>query len=251
MTVRNNSVAAFKLPDRSPFTQIECKLHASAKRLKLLAGSSGIRLIIPPRCPKHVIQTFLLSQEAWLNEQVERLNALRRQDSHSQDSHSQNSTMRFPEVIELYGGMEQITCVGLVPGTNRLTWDADKRLLRVPTDNFQHYLQRWLIHQAKQVLTPRLQRLAQDGGFEYQVLTIRLTRSRWGSCSTQGNIMLSAALLLLAPELQDYVMWHELCHLRHPNHSAHFWNEVSRYCPDWQQQRSALKTVILPTWVYQ
>lgn len=77
--------------------------------------------------------------------------------------------------------------------------------------------------QAKQLLPPRLQALASARGLRYWKVSIHKSRTRWGSCSSKGNISLSLYLLLLPLHLQDYVMQHELTHLIEMNHSSRFW----------------------------
>lgn len=77
--------------------------------------------------------------------------------------------------------------------------------------------------QAKMALPLRLQDLAAARGLRFQKVSIHKSRTRWGSCSSKGNISLSLYLMLLPPHLQDYVMQHELTHLVEMNHSPRFW----------------------------
>ncbi|MBO4841656.1 MAG: M48 family metallopeptidase [Bacteroidaceae bacterium] len=77
--------------------------------------------------------------------------------------------------------------------------------------------------QAKIELPPRLQSLAAARGLQYQKVSIHKSRTRWGSCSSKGNVSLSLYLMLLPPHLQDYVMQHELTHLVEMNHGPRFW----------------------------
>jgi predicted metal-dependent hydrolase len=77
-------------------------------------------------------------------------------------------------------------------------------------------------------------------------VTVRNQRSRWGSCSRHGTISLNWRLIQTPTHVQDYIILHELCHLREMNHSARFWREVERVCPNsaaaerWLNQHSAL-----------
>lgn len=78
--------------------------------------------------------------------------------------------------------------------------------------------------EAKRVLPQRLDSLAKKFNFAYGKVTIRTTKTRWGSCSSAKNISLSTFLMLLPPVLADYVMLHELCHTKEMNHGKNFWN---------------------------
>ena len=90
-------------------------------------------------------------------------------------------------------------------------------------------------------LGARLEKWAARLGVHPTKLTIRTQRARWGSCSSRGAISLNA-LLLLAPEtVRDYVVVHELCHMKEMNHSRHFWAEVARILPNYAESRDWLK----------
>lgn len=79
-----------------------------------------------------------------------------------------------------------------------------------------------LRRQAKSQLPVRLAELASRYGFQYNRVTIKHNATNWGSCSTKGNINLNLSIMLLPKVLQDYVLIHELCHLRHPDHGHGF-----------------------------
>ena len=111
-------------------------------------------------------------------------------------------------------------------------------------------LRRWLLREGQVHLLPRLAAISRGCGLSYARSTVRLARSRWGSCSRVGAISLNARLLLLPPALVDYVLVHELCHTREPNHSSAFWRLVARYCPSYPDHRAALRAAgrQLPAW---
>ena len=78
-------------------------------------------------------------------------------------------------------------------------------------------------------------------GFTYHRITIRQQRTRWGSCSAQGNLNFNIRLIYLSDELRDYIIVHELCHLQEMNHSQSFWDLVEERIPAHKECRRALK----------
>jgi predicted metal-dependent hydrolase len=90
-------------------------------------------------------------------------------------------------------------------------------------------------------LPARLRELAARHGFEAGRVTVRDQRSRWGSCSPRGDISLNWRLVTMPDAVRDYVILHELAHLREPNHSRRFWRVMSRICPDWREARQWLR----------
>lgn len=79
--------------------------------------------------------------------------------------------------------------------------------------------------------------------FTYNRVSIRHQKSRWGSCSTEGNLNFNCKLMCLSDELRDYVIVHELCHLQEMNHSQKFWRLVKETIPRYKELRQELKNV--------
>lgn len=79
--------------------------------------------------------------------------------------------------------------------------------------------------------------------FSHNRISVKQLSSRWGSCSSKKNLTFSYRILFLPPELQDYLVVHELCHLKEMNHSANFWALVEQTLPDYKTLRRALKKI--------
>ena len=87
----------------------------------------------------------------------------------------------------------------------------------------------------------RVEYFAQRVGVTYGRITIRNQKTRWGSCSSKGNLNFNCLLMLTPPEVIDYVVVHELCHRKEMNHSKAFWSEVEKILPDYKVRLKWLK----------
>ncbi len=93
---------------------------------------------------------------------------------------------------------------------------------------------------APAILTPLLEKWSRKTGLKPLRVGFRRAKSRWGSCSSQNTISLNTRLVLCPPTLQEYVILHELCHIRHKNHSKAFWSLVESWMPNYKERRKAL-----------
>ena len=94
---------------------------------------------------------------------------------------------------------------------------------------------------ASGTIPPRVSYYANLMGVSYGRITIRAQKSRWGSCSAKGNLNFNCLLMLTPPEVQNYVIVHELCHRKQMNHSPAFWREVEQIMPEYRRHRLWLK----------
>lgn len=93
-----------------------------------------------------------------------------------------------------------------------------------------------LSDKAREVIAARVAYYAPRIGVTYGKITIRRQRTRWGSCSSRGDLSFNCLLMLAPPEVLDSVVVHELCHRKEMNHSGRFYAEVLRVCPDYRTQ---------------
>ena len=146
----------------------------------------------------------------------------------------------------------------------RVWWDGEEQILRVeaqPEGGFEVLLGALRFHletaegdlrkpvetvlrkRAGQFLPGRLRELAQQHGLDGRLrsVSIRNQKTRWGSCSPRGLICLNWRLMQVPDWVRDYILLHELAHLRHLNHSRSFWSEVERLCPKFKDAEAWLK----------
>ena len=98
-----------------------------------------------------------------------------------------------------------------------------------------------LIEEAKRVIPARVAHFAPIVGVSYGRVTIRCQKTRWGSCSSRGELTFNWRLIMAPPEMIDYVVVHELCHLNHMDHSPAYWKSVGNILPDYKVRREWLK----------
>lgn len=95
--------------------------------------------------------------------------------------------------------------------------------------------------EARALVAEKLLKYNKFYNFKYNRVSIRDQKTRWGSCSKKGNLNFNYKLMFLPEELADYIIVHELCHLKEFNHSSHFWAEVSRVFPNHLKLRADLR----------
>ena len=120
----------------------------------------------------------------------------------------------------------------------------EKHLANRPVQQVEKYAPReieQLREQARIIVTARVRYYAPIIGVTYGQIAIRTQHTRWGSCSSKGNLNFNCLLALVPPEVLDYVVVHELCHRKEMNHSVQFWKEVERVIPYYKSCKKCLK----------
>ncbi|MGN1114758.1 MAG: M48 family metallopeptidase [Oscillospiraceae bacterium] len=113
--------------------------------------------------------------------------------------------------------------------------DSDKEWIKMQTDSLLSDYACKQVDKAFRKICPKI-------GLYPKKVTIKNMKSRWGSCSSNGNISISFNIIFHDLECLEYVVIHELCHLKYMNHSKEFWNLVTKYCPDWKKIRKNLNS---------
>ena len=119
--------------------------------------------------------------------------------------------------------------------------ETKERFEAEPTEKLTREKVIALAEEALKVIPERVEYFAKVIGVTYGKITIRNQKTRWGSCSSKGNLNFNCLLMLAPPEVLDYVVVHELCHRKQMNHSKAFWLEVEKVLPDYKEVRKWLK----------
>ncbi len=122
---------------------------------------------------------------------------------------------------------------------NHLKQLEEKKAVREPVFSLKELKD--MSEQCKKLLIPLLEEYSNRLGVTVACITIRNQKSRWGSCSSKGRLNFNCLLALTPEFVRRYVVIHELCHLRHMNHSKEFWSLVASQMPDYQLAKDWLK----------
>ena len=223
------------------------RISSRARRVALRVMPHGAVEVVLPRGVSHsVVPGFLARNREWILQTRERMRAASRVPP---ELHGPR-----PARIELRA-IHDVWQVHYDPALTRTVSRSGESCLRLPEDTNERTgerLRRWLHGQAVMHLEPWLRRLASQHGFAVNRVTIRAQRSRWGSCSSKGNINLNSRLMFLAPEVVRYLFIHELCHTVHLNHSPAYWALVEQVEPRWKQLDNCLREGFrdVPLWAY-
>jgi predicted metal-dependent hydrolase len=102
-------------------------------------------------------------------------------------------------------------------------------------------LEQWYRTEASKLINDTADRLSSQMGISYQLIVIRGQKTRWGSCSRKKNLSFNWKLIMSPEPVVEYVIIHELLHLKEMNHSKRFWEMVAQYCPGWREHKKWLK----------
>ena len=222
--------------DKPRYVQLGSRIVAYQLRLgkrrplSLTIDERGLRVGAPLRAPLKEIEAFIGANSACVHKKLEEYAV-----HHARRHIAVRDGARLP----LLGGE---IGVRIVIGGNRIYWEGDELVLAARAGaDFEALARRGLQRRALADFAARIARYAPLLGREAPPLRLSSARTRWGSCSAKSGISLNWRLIHLAPALIDYVVVHELSHLLEMNHSPRFWAVVERLCPDWREQRRALK----------
>lgn len=212
--------------DGDPPVAVLLRRSARARRLSLRVSrlDGRVTLSLPPRASESAALAFLHEKESWIRANLADV--------------PQDRVAALGVTIPFLG-QDRI----VVAGTGRAA-RAEGDVLVVPSAAHMvgARLEAFLKLQAKTRLRAASDKYAQALGTNYGRLTIRDTRSRWGSCTSDGNLMYSWRLVMAPAPVLDYVAAHEVAHRLEMNHSNRFWAHVERVCPEYATHRDWLRT---------
>ena len=205
------------------------RVHPRARRLTLRLDATGNPVVTAPRFTPHwFINRFVQSQQPWIAKHQQILKHAK--NTFVSDSH-----------IDLFGKRYQLSAHS-TSGASKVTIQAKTVKVTVHTGKeLSTILNTFLKNTASHYLVPRVHALAKKMTVKFNKLTLRAQTTRWGSCSSTGNLNFNWRLVHFTPNIIDSVIIHELAHRQHLNHSHDFWQFVAKFDPDYRLHRGWLK----------
>ena len=211
--------------------EIKLKKSFKAKNISIkIKPFEGILVTVPMLVSFKLAEDFVKTKIKWINKN---LNKVQKQEQ-SYTFFSANSSFKTRSHLVNITSTELSKNTVHMENTNVKVLISKK--LSISSEENQLYIRNIILEiwrkEAKEYLPKRVKALAIDHDFNYQKLTIKNTKSRWGSCSFDNNINLSLHLMRISNELIDYVILHELVHTKVKNHSSKFWETLEKHCPN-------------------
>ncbi len=213
------------------------KRSSKAKYVRLeVRSETGLTIVIPRSYKSDRIPDVLRKKQRWILGKLAKYGQVQPPES--------GKALKGGDTIPYLGrDLEVVTrrsyrnVESLIVERNRLVVS-----LRAGSNSLDIVLERWYRVQAAELIREKVNKLGADLGFTFGQLTIRGQKTRWGSCSRMGNLSFNWKLLMAPEPVIDYVVIHELSHLREMNHSSRFWHLVHRYCSHWREMKNWLET---------
>lgn len=201
------------------------RLSNKAKYLRLqINDSNELEVILPKRYGQKKVEDFILQKKKWILKHLKQ--------------------KQYDRFFFLGKEIKVLIHYDLFVKKPQINYSNKKLAASIPSGysfTQDEIYNLWLRHKAKIYIPKRVKELSKQLGFNYRKTTIRSQKARWGSCSASGRLSFNYRLIKFRHEVVDYVIIHELCHLKELNHTKKFWKLVERFCPDYKNLKRELK----------
>jgi predicted metal-dependent hydrolase len=198
-----------------------------ARRVRVTVDAArGVEVVLPRRAPEREAAAAVRELRPWIERRV------------AEAARARAAVAARGSTVPYLGAV--LTLVS-EPGRERVHRRGSTLLVPTAEDAQTAAVERWYRRAARAEVAARLDAACAASGTSYTSLTIRGQRTRWASCSRSGAMSFNWRLLLAPEPVLDYVVWHEVCHLKVMDHSPRFWALVARHCPGYLEPRRWLR----------
>jgi len=214
-------------------------LRSKRRSIGFLINDQGLRITAPRWVTLADIEQAIHEKQGWIRKKLA--------ERHERIQKRLEPEMRWVDGARIQYLGREISLRSAGNSVRGTYFDADhgELHLQLPAlaseEQFKDRVQSWLQQEAKRVFTERLPLFAEKLQVRYQSMSLSAAKTRWGSCTSEGKIRLNWRLIHFSPLIIDYVIAHELAHLREMNHSPRFWATVQSVFPEMEIARQQLR----------
>ncbi len=206
------------------------------RSVSIAVDSGAVTVRAPKRLSERRIKAFVESKSRWI---ILKLSESRQREMEApRHRYAEGEAFRFQ-------GSEFFLAIIHAPGRFSVSIKGDRMIMKIPentpAEKMPEMLRKWYVSTARAVFKERISFYSVAMGVEPAGISVRSQKRRWGSCSSGGNISLNWKLVTAPPEILDYVVAHELCHLMHRNHGPQFWALLTKHMPECRERRKWLR----------
>ncbi len=211
------------------------KLSTKAKHIRLeMRRETGFTAVLPRHCSVKQLRDLLKARQGWIIRNFTKYRKF--------ESLSVRKEIRVGDVIPYLGQELKVLTIEKSGKTAHVRLKRDSVIVGTSGNKkLNVILEKWYRTQATKQIKERLEKWSARLDVSYNKIAIRGQKTRWGSCSSKGNLNFNWKLLTAPGPVIDYVIIHELTHLKEMNHSKRFWQLVAEHCPSWREHKKWLK----------
>ncbi len=195
---------------------------------------AGLTVVVPSHCGMDRVRPLLLRKQRWIVDKLGRYGLF---------DGPRAKSIKAGDVLPYLGRNMKIETQesGGEAGTVRLADDCLVVCTAAGDTHLNLSLEQWYREQARNKIEPMVAALSRRMGLRYNRITLKGQKTLWGSCSRNRNLNFNWRLMMTPETVIEYVVVHELAHLKHMNHSRRFWQIVETHCPYWREHRKWLR----------
>lgn len=207
-------------------------VNPKLNNIYLSIDKNGELTIKSPKVPIERIEKLIISKSDWIKKAQEKV--LNKKGNHIFDS----------DILTIHFLGKTVDVILKHSSKNRLDFQNEDFVLeytRYDKELFVKTIDAFYKTRAKMLLPIIVDKHARQINVAVAKLKFRKTKTQWGSCNNKNEICLNTSMMKLPRHLIEYIVIHELCHIKHKHHQKSFWDEVGKYCPDFKERRKELK----------
>lgn len=245
---KNKKTTMYKLDKNGYQLEYQIKRSKRSKNLRIEVTPEGVKVTAPCTFPEQEIIRYTEQKKDWI---IEKFSFLHRKFSAVKKEFTGGEIFLFQgRALTLLVAGDDIKRPQIHIQGDRLIvilnnqWDEEKKKAEI-----KRTLKKWYISSARQEITEKVNFFSRLLKVCYNQIYLKEQKTRWGSCSSKGNLNFNWKLIMAPPQVIEYIIVHEMCHLIHMNHSKDFWRTVESVLADYRERRKWLKeNAHLLTW---